>query len=484
MSAAPDHDASGAVLPGPLSPGPTPAGADGAPLRVLPAWWPEAPGDAALERAAAGGTPVVGAEHVVDGVRLREVTFLVEDRAGAPGGPAEVAAEGPDDGEGSQAVMVHLNSLTDRHREDITGALLPRVPGTRWRALTYLLPPDAIVGYRIVRRPAEQLPADIGARREGWMQVHDWGEPDPRNRARLAGAHRGPGSVWTGPEARGHPEWTGAAQPRSGWARCTELGDEDRAITLFHGGPQRTSARSVPEPSEPGPSAPGGTAPRRLLVLLDGETWRALDAERRLADRAHDWDLLLVDSGSREQRSRDLPDPVRAADLVATAVARAGAADAARPAGAPQDVDVSRADGVHWTSDRVVVAGQSFGGLAAAQVALLRPDVAGTGIAQSGSYWHGSDEAPPTGTGTLLRHLAALPADARARGGGRVLLQVGAEEGAMVDGSAQLAALLERTPALLAHQVFRGGHDYAWWRHGLSHALDLLEAGPALDSPT
>lgn len=129
-----------------------------------------------------------------------------------------------------------------------------------------------------------------------------------------------------------------------------------------------------------------------------------------------------------------------------------------------------------WPSDRVIVAGQSLGGLAAAQVSLLRPDVAGTGIAQSGSYWYGADRAPGTGTGTLLRQIASLPADARTETGGRVIIQVGAEEGAMIDGSERLAALLEGTPALLAHQMFRGGHDYAWWRHGLSHALDLLEA--------
>ena len=120
-----------------------------------------------------------------------------------------------------------------------------------------------------------------------------------------------------------------------------------------------------------------------------------------------------------------------------------------------------------WPSVRVIVAGQSLGGLAAAQVSLLRPDVAGTGIAQSGSYWYAADRAPGTGTGTLLRQIASLPADARTETGGRVIIQVGAE---------RLAALLEGTPALLAHQMFRGGHDYAWWRHGLSHALDLLEA--------
>jgi enterochelin esterase-like enzyme len=46
----------------------------------------------------------------------------------------------------------------------------------------------------------------------------------------------------------------------------------------------------------------------------------------------------------------------------------------------------------------------------------------------------------------------------------------------MRDGSDQLVELLRPTPVVLAHEVWQGGHDYAWWRHGLSAALDRLDA--------
>ena len=198
-----------------VAPAATPAGDDGAPLRVdRPSWWPESPGDASIEQIvqATGGTPVLGAEVAVDGRLLVETTFLWEDT----GLPEDEAAEG-------SAAMVHLVSLTDRHREDVSGAILEPVPGTRWHALTYLLDPAAMVGYRLVVRP--EIAADVGATRPGWVAVHEDGRPDPRCESSLA-SPRGRSSLWTGPRARTHPEWT-APRPADcpGWARHLEVGD-------------------------------------------------------------------------------------------------------------------------------------------------------------------------------------------------------------------------------------------------------------------
>ena len=423
----------------PAGPAPTPAGADGAPLRVpRPSWWPEAPDDAAIERIvqAAGGTPILGAEVEVDGRLLVETTFLWEDTGLRSG---TVAA--------GSAVMIHLVSLTDRHREDVSGAILERVPGIRWHALTCLLDPAAIVGYRLVVRP--EITADVGATRPGWIAVHEDGRPDPRCESSLA-SPRGRSSLWTGPRARTHPEWT-APRPADcpGWARHLEVGDEERRLTLATGTAQ--------DPLAPAP---------RLLVLLDGEVWRGHEVLERLGGRAGALDVLLVDSIGREQRARDLPDPERCAALLEGALHAACAAA-----------------GAEWAAADVIVAGQSFGGLAAAETVLRRPDLATWGIAQSGSYWFGSEEAPGTGRGHLLRWLEdVVPADPQ-RLTGRLLAQVGAEEGAMLDGSAQLVELLRPTEVVLTHEVWQGGHDYAWWRHGLSSALHRLDEIRGVKAP-
>lgn len=393
----------------------TPTGLDGAPLRVTPAWWPEHPTDASLAAAAAHGTPVLGARRDVNGTELVETTFLVE-------------GDGAD-----RVVLIHLNTLTDRHREDLTGALAPRVPGTRWHALTYLLAPDAIVGYRLVVR--DQIPAGIGADRSGWRAVHAAGMPDPCNPRPFTDGFGHTSSLFAGPDARERPEWSGPVQEatEAPWSAVHELGDAKRALTLWQG---------------------RGASSSRLLVLLDGHTWRRLGAGAHLARRARAWDLLLIDSPSLPERARELPDPDRAAELVAGAIARASAAS-----------------GLRWDPSRVVLAGQSYGGLAAASLVLRRPELVTRGIAQSGSYWFAGDGEVRTGRGELLRWIADAPAPV-----GRLVVQAGSEEGEMAALSAELAGVLATHGALVGHRTYRGGHDYAWWRHGLSDGMDLLEA--------
>lgn len=87
----------------------------------------------------------------------------------------------------------------------------------------------------------------------------------------------------------------------------------------------------------------------------------------------------------------------------------------------------------------------------------------------------GSGGPPGTGRGTLLRWLdAAVPAG-RIPPQARLIVQAGSEEDELQRASAELADLLAPTGAVLGHRVIAGGHDHAWWRHGLSHALDLVE---------
>lgn len=394
-------------------PSATPVAADGAPQRTVPSWWPEHPDDAVLAAIAAGGTPVLGARRAVDGIELIETTFLLQ-----------AGSDGP------REAMVHLASLTDSHRMDITPALMPRLPGTSWHALTYLLRPDAIVSYRLV--VAACIPRDAGARRETWLGIHEAGRPDPFCPRRIAPAHRPEASVLIGPRAPVHPEWTG--DPESGadavWSRW-EIPVDDRPVTLLRG---------------------EGDADRALLVLLDGERWRALDAASRLVARAGQVDLLLVDSGTFERRARDLPHPQAAARRIGEVL------DA-----------VAAATGERRGPERVIIAGQSFGGLAAAATVLGRPDLASHAIAQSPSLWFRDGEPRAAGRGDLLRGL-----DASGLPRGRLVVQVGTEEGDMAELAAELVERLAERGADVPHRVVAGGHDDAWWCHGLSHGLDAV----------
>lgn len=382
--------------------GPTPTGPHGAPLIVRPA---ERMKDLAAR--ADAGTPLLGARHRVDGRELVETTFLWRpDRDPAPG-------------QAAPQVMVHLNALTDRHREDVRNALLRQVPGTPWQALTYLLPPEAMIGYRLVAR--ERIPRDVGADRAGWGGIHRDGRPDPRCRALLReGMGQADSSLSIGPEAPVHPDWEGEARPGPGPFRVLEAGEPD--------GEGRWAMLLLGQ----------GSGPRRLLILLDGATWQLHDLPTRWAGRAGSWDVLLLDSGSPAVRARDLPHVERIAPLVAARVAQA-----------------QTAAGRTWVPEQRVVAGQSFGGLAAASIAVHRPDVARWAISQSGSFWFGSPDEPGEGEGALIASLRS--GRAHPAPGARILLQVGSEEGSMVAGTRTMAALLGERGALLAAQEVTGG---------------------------
>ena len=156
-------------------------------------------------------------------------------------------------------------------------------------------------------------------------------------------------------------------------------------------------------------------------------------------------------------RARDLADPRRSRELVIRCLE---AVRSLRPPCDPQ---------------RVVVAGQSLGGVAAADLVLHRPDAAARAICQSGSFWLGSGRRGE-GEGELLAWL-------RRRGEqkpsepvlARLVVQCGVHEGVLRTGGRLAAQLLAAQGALLEYREERGGHDYAWWRHGLSWGLDVHE---------
>ena len=56
----------------------------------------------------------------------------------------------------------------------------------------------------------------------------------------------------------------------------------------------------------------------------------------------------------------------------------------------------------------------------------------------------------------------------------RVVVLVGNHEAGMGGLARSFAAAVGE--ALVGYREYRGGHDYAWWRYGLSDALDRISA--------
>ena len=460
----------------------TPVAQDGGPLRITPAWWPPVPDDSALAAAAVHGTPVLGEGHIINGVEMVEASFLWRDdhRHGA-----------------SPSVLIHLNTLTDNHRAHIAPALAARVPGTSWWALHVLLPQDALVSYRIVVTH-DALPDDAGARRECWKRVHALGRPDPLNPDRLHDGFGLVSSLWAGPKAMLHPDWMigSGASAEGAWQPLSRPQDEhDRYVLRFD--LENEVLTDFDEPGDPGrrvtlwcggrvQEGSCGHSERGLLILLDGNIWRGNHAVDHLAPRSHRWDLLLIDSGSLAMRSRDLGDPRRSRELLRRCLQAAHRAVCGRGRGFAAS---SEGDGgCMWRPDRIVVAGQSLGGVAAADLVLHHPDLATRAIVQSGSFWLGSQRRGE-GEGELLRwlrHRSEARSLQRPRRsdqhphegeglGTRLVVQCGVHEDGLRQGARKASELLAVEGALLEYREERGGHDYAWWRHALSWGLDAHE---------
>lgn len=392
----------------------------GAPIRLaLPRAVAGADGPG-LEGLARAGTPLVGEPRHVGGVEMVPATFLW--RSARPG---------------TACVALHLNSLTDNHRHDLRPALMEPVGATGWWALCCLLPSDGVLSYQVVES-ASPIPSGIGRTRGGWLAFHMAGLADPHCPGGIANGRAMHASLWHGPSACGHPDWTHACGPDAAgpgveiveavWSRGGGCGA--RSVELVRGvGRDRAG-------QEPG-----------VLVLFDAANWRANGVVRALSGRTGQWDLVLVDTGRSLRREAVLTDPGRVEALVG---AIAGAVGTERP---------------------MVVCGQSYGGLACAHLALTRPDLVGVGVCQSGSYWVGGPQRG-RGEGSLLRALTGgslVPA-----AGARIVVQVGRHEAEMVGLARSFAAAAGE--ALVGYREYRGGHDYAWWRYGLSDALDRIAA--------
>ncbi|WP_053385661.1 enterochelin esterase domain-containing protein [Leucobacter japonicus] len=383
----------------------------------------------------------------LNGEAHREVVFVAE---------AEQAGD---------RVMIHLNGTTDAHRTDIRPAVLDAVPDSSVRVIDYLLPEDLIASYRFVSLPAAELPDDAGATRAGWLRVHDAGAPDPRNPRRLPNPLGRWSSVLIAPGAVEHPAWRPAAMRTAGSEPFSSL--EETSLPLGGEFADRVATLLIR------PSSDDSAA--RLLVLFDGENWERVGIREALAHSAGavaPSAMVLVPSGSLEQRSAVLPHPDRVADLLSAVLAalrtHAAAADTPRILAVP-------------TPDRIVVAGQSYGGLAAAAIVALRPDLATTAVVQSGSFHFRASEAPrpPAGeTGDLVDQVSKL-AGTNALSGRRFLVQSGTEETGMTESAAHFAEAARDAGAQIDWRVYAGGHDYAWWRTGLFDALDALTGGSA-----
>jgi enterochelin esterase family protein len=116
--------------------------------------------------------------------------------------------------------------------------------------------------------------------------------------------------------------------------------------------------------------------------------------------------------------------------------------------------------------ERLIIAGQGIGALAALLTAVRRPECFGNAILQSASLWRGDIMERMAGRSGLLHDLSA-----------RVWLEVGAQEQMLVPYHHRLARLLTRPGCTRRYVEYNGGHDYACWRGGIADGLAWVAQG-------
>lgn len=123
--------------------------------------------------------------------------------------------------------------------------------------------------------------------------------------------------------------------------------------------------------------------------------------------------------------------------------------------------------------EQIIIAGSSYGGLAASYAALIKPNTFGKVLSQSGAYWWSPSNRGDPWLIQQYESSPQLPLE--------FYLDVGhleTEETAhgmsMVKVNALFADLLRKKGYRVTHEVFQGGHDYDCWRKTFAKGLIVL----------
>ncbi|MFD5389773.1 alpha/beta hydrolase-fold protein [Streptomyces sp. NPDC127074] len=197
----------------------------------------------------------------------------------------------------------------------------------------------------------------------------------------------------------------------------------------------------------------GGGGP--VVLLLDGDDWLYLHPAMAAFDSAEASGemppVTLVFVPSKDRAAEFGCDPAlweAVRDELLPLVAESGA---------PAD------------PDRLVVAGQSLGGLSALYAALEFPDLVSRVACQSGSFWWtpGALELPDPMGGPVGGTMAARLRERPDLSGLRVAFDVGEHERRMLPHCELAEALVRRSGATVRVSRSASGHDRAGWRHAL-----------------
>lgn len=345
-------------------------------------------------------------------------------------------------------VWIYITGVTDHHQKSIPQTL-SRLPGTDvWQWQTWL-PASWRGSYCFMPSEREDdfapalftgAPAESHLLREGWRKLLPKAIADPFNAQSWRGGRGHPVSALSLPDAPEQPGWDLPDVPYTPplciqW-QSPRLGNS-RRVWIY---------------------TTGELQDRPLALLMDGQFWaESLPVWSPLARLTHEGLLppavyVLIDVIDTAHRSVELP--CNTAFWLALQEELLPLIQQIAP--------------FSQKPERTLVAGQSFGGLAAMFAGLSWPERFGCVLSQSGSYWwpsrgdHRGDIGDKLSRGELSPH------------GLRIWLEAGVREPLIFRANQALLQQLQQTQQPLFWRQVDGGHDALCWRGGLTAGLIAL----------
>ncbi|WP_447336760.1 catecholate siderophore esterase IroD [Klebsiella variicola] len=345
-----------------------------------------------------------------------------------------------------QGVYLRLNRVTDK--EHVAKGMMTPLPETDIWTLTLRLPASYCGSYSLIEIPLG-TPAKRIAQAGGRFAALP-GHADPLNKTpRISVRGSSQESVLTLDKAPAQPEWSGGSPTGQLLTSSRIIAGQSRRVQLY-----------MPDVDV--------LQPLGLVVLPDGETWfdhlgvcAAIDVainNGRIVPVA----IMGIDNIDEHERNAILGGR---SELI-TDIAR-------------HLLPTIRAEQPQrqWADrSRIVLAGQSLGGVSALIAARHAPETFGLALSHSPSMWWTPEGAcrpnlfRETDTSWVSEHLLSAPPQ-----NVRIRLCVGSLEGSTVLHVQQLHQRLLNAGVDSHYAIYTGGHDYAWWRGALIDGLGLLK---------
>ncbi|MBS0847636.1 enterochelin esterase [Citrobacter sp. JGM124] len=347
-------------------------------------------------------------------------------------------------------VWLYITGVTDHHH-DTPPQCMQRVSGTDvWRWET-ILPAEWRGSYCFI--PSSQA-SDFGqyvpgdphinplAIRQGWKKLLPQAIADPLNSLSWSGGRGHPFSGLSLPDAPPQPGWDDNApscQPPACFVWHSQRLENHRRIWVYTTG------------EDTGQDKP-------LAILLDGQFWaESMPIWQPITTLTQTGHLppavyILIDVIDEAHRSLELPcyaDFWLAVQEELLPLVKSSVAFTDKP-------------------EQTLVAGQSFGGLAALYAGLNWPERFGCVLSQSGSFWWPDRQGKHQG-----QLIEALSQGKLSASGLRIVLQAGRREPLILHVNRQLYPLLAHAKQRISCEI-EGGHDALCWRGGLTAGLMTL----------